>query len=122
MKINFFTTVSMFLLVFSNITNAKCYRSDPTFEINQPIDFSQKIYLLTDQIIFHDSRIFVQLNEDVIPVPAILSDQQGYYILKVWGCRAYEWRCLNPKCKKCVDIEDYRCPACGWSMDGEPLR
>lgn len=111
-KKKFFIFTSFFFLMFLAQINANCISEERNFET-----LLQKIYLHTQQIIFDDTKIFVQLNDnDIIAVPAIFSDQQGYYILKTWGCKSWEWKCPNTSCGRCNSLEYYRCPSCGTEM------
>jgi hypothetical protein len=60
---------------------------------------------------FHDSKIFVQVLDEVHAVPAIFSDQDGYYVIKIKRCKTWQWQCNV--CEKCNYLEDYRCVFCG---------
>jgi hypothetical protein len=94
-----------------NDENINCTTCNSNREDNHSIDLVQKIYLHTDQVSFHDSKIFVQLFDEVRVVPAVFSDQNGYYILTGKRCKSWQWTC--DYCKKCNELEDYRCVYCG---------
>lgn len=102
------------LLNFTSSAHAYCIPC-PDSANEHAVAQSDKLYLEKDQILFEDSRIFVQLSNKVIAVPAVFSDQEGYYIYTAaWFCKSWEWKCR--KCGLCNAIEDYRCYNCGTEM------
>lgn len=75
---------------------------------------SEKIYVSLDQVFFQDSQIYLQLSDTSFAIPAIYTDQQGYYVLNNgWfkKCKSWEWECSN--CGNCNSWEYYKCPSCG---------
>ena len=76
----FLKLVAFFALLLSINVNAACLDckdSEPSVEAVLP----QKNYLQNQQIAFLESKIYVNLNSGVYVVPAIYSDEQGYFIL-----------------------------------------
>lgn len=73
----------------------------------------EKIYLQSDRISFYESKIYVKLeNEEVVLVPAIYSDQEGYYVLIAKGQRCPHWQWKCKVCGTCNTYNDYLCPVC----------
>ena len=114
MKTKFFTLVYALFLLFAQNVHAECSSSH-----SNSTEDEFKTYLSPDQISFHDSKIFVQLNDDVFLVPAIFADQQGYYILNTKGqrCKNWEWKCPRSDCGVCNTYDHYHCQACGGEMN-----
>jgi hypothetical protein len=85
-------------------------------ENNSHNSLSEKIYVPLERISFHDSKIFIQLFDKLLVVPAIYSDQLGYYVLSAScsQCRAYEWRCNV--CGTCNSLASYMCSFCRSEM------
>lgn len=102
MKMKFLTLICASILMFMNTVHAKCSNCPSTHEGTSASEASQKTYLQPEQIAFHNSKIYVLLDEDVFLIPAIYSDQGGLFILGAQPrgrCEPYEWKC--PKCGKC---------------------
>jgi hypothetical protein len=110
------TCIAMLLALsnFKPLAHAYCNPCPDSVNENANAQ-SEKLYLQKDQILFEDSHIFVQLSNKVVSVPAIFSDQEGYYIYTAaWFCKSWEWKCSS--CGKCNALEDYRCYNCGTEM------
>jgi hypothetical protein len=116
MKAKFFTVVCALSLLLAQNAGAGCSHCNPdTAEDELFVD--RKIYLNVDQIAFHDSKIFVQINDDVFPVSAVFSDLQGYYInARGVRCKSWEWKCPKSGCGRCNPLEYYTCLSCGTEM------
>ena len=86
------------------------------------IVLSEKIYIEVDQINFMDKKIYVHVNEGIFEIPAIYSDENGYFFDKVaksGHCSWYEWECLWRPCGYCnLRGIDLKCRACGRDMSG----
>jgi hypothetical protein len=80
--------------------------------------YMQNIYIQSNQIAFHDNQIYIQLDGDIFVVPAIYSDQNGFYIQNIkqprGRCEPYEWKCSI--CGTCNDFADYYCRQCKAEM------
>jgi hypothetical protein len=78
----------------------------------------RKIYVQEQQIAFSESKIYVNIDSNTFLIPAIYSDENGYFILtKQPGgrCERWEWKCGN--CGKCNDLADYHCWNCNEEME-----
>lgn len=108
MKTKFFTLTCALFLMFLQSASAECTSCNAREE--SLAFLTQKTYLTLDQITFHDSKIYVQLGEDVLVVSAIYSDAGGFFIKKNNICAVWEWKC--GRCGLCVDGEQPICPVC----------
>ncbi len=119
MKIKFLALFCSIFICITQSTYSDCRGCNQhETAITAPI---QKTYLQPDQIAFHNSKIYVQLEEGIFTVPAVFSDQHGLYIPNEkqprGRCEPYEWKCPNPRCDKCNDFYNHRCPSCGTEME-----
>lgn len=77
----------------------------------------RKFYVKPSEIILHENKIFILVDEKIIEVDCIMTDNIGYYCL--FGVQGYpdSWDC--PKCgthntnKKCCSI------CCYWPNGGK---
>lgn len=82
------------------------------------IDLEQKFYVTAEQIQFSENKIYIILKDITYVTPAILSDEDGYYIeqiAKSGNCAWYEWKCT--RCGFCnMRGLDYECRSCGYPI------
>ncbi len=118
MKTKFCTLACVLFLMLAQVAYAQCSGCNSVGRSS--LALNEKMYVEPNQIAFHDSKIYVQLEENVFIVPAIYSDQDGFYIQLTkqprGRCEPYEWKCPNPNCGRCNDFSDDTCPRCGTEM------
>lgn len=116
MKTKFFIHAAVLAWIFSTNINAAC--SDCNLQGNTAeAVLPRKIYVQEQQISFYGSKIYVSLDSDTLLIPAIFSDEDGYFILTKQPrgrCEPYEWKCGN--CGTCNDLADYYCRNCKEEM------
>ena len=85
------------------------------------IELMQKFYVQQDQIHFNNNKIYINIEDFTYATPALLSDENGYYIDQVVGsgsCAWYEWQCT--RCLTCnLRGLNLACKSCNKSMSGD---
>lgn len=102
----------MFLSLFVSVNHLAISNESNAESIAQ---LPEKFYITADQIQLSDGKIYVRVGEFVYEVPAIYSDEKGYYfdrVAKSGHCSWYEWECQG--CYFCnLRGLDWKCRACG---------
>ncbi len=117
MKTGFLSLCCLLSLLFSHTVNAACA---PCLEQNNNSASAsiEKMYLQEQQIVFQNSKIYINLNGAIFTVSSVFSDQNGYYILVKQPrgrCEPYEWKC--GRCGTCNEFEESYCISCGREME-----
>lgn len=74
---------------------------------------NEKAYVKSDQVVFSENTILIDLNDVVVEADAIYSDEQGLYFIvdqDKRDCRSPDWWCAF--CKQCNAYWYSRCPKC----------
>jgi len=109
MFVNLHRAIVLFLLLccsaYAETTDENCQEMQILLERN--------VYVKLEQILFENNKIFVSINDVIYQTPAIYTDENGYYIQKLFEreCSWYEWKC--PRCYQCNWKIDLVCP-CGY--------
>jgi hypothetical protein len=113
MRTRFFLVGFLFLLTGAMAVDATCTGCQ-----REEVAIPQKTYLQDQQIVFFQSKIYVNIEGIAFEVPAIYSDEDGYYILTGQPrgrCEPYEWKCGN--CGTCNEFSYYYCRKCKREME-----
>lgn len=80
----------------------------------QIIELPENYYIQSEQIIFADKKIYININDEKYETPALFSDEDGYFIQTIRGkctgkCGLFEWEC--GRCGFC-NLYEIECGNC----------